>query len=156
MYTAYLAGVGIEESNDQATWQIHDGVPSLVLREGQLIATEHGDQRLQTYYSAITNQSGEVVARGRLKHPSSNEITRAVITGGPGSMKVVAQSGQQAPGTPEGVTFQAEGALLVFLIGQRSMNEDRLPSADSSKVQASPMDFAATAFGHRTRAANSS
>ena len=112
-FLASLIGEGVDSSNNFGIWLESNGIVNMVWRTGvQAKGTPTGVNYRGLIGSPLINNAGQVAFLGYVEgsgvHASSNQGIWAERSG---SLELVALSGNQAPGTPDGVNFRSFGLL---------------------------------------------
>lgn len=105
--SATLAGDGVDESNDSALWSIDEKGLTLIMREGdQAPMMPVGVTFTSNAAARLMTDSDQVVFAVELTGPGIDDTNGwALFAGSPESLRLVAQQGQEAPGTTDGVRF---------------------------------------------------
>ncbi len=124
LVVAYVAGPGVNETNDHAMWVgPRDGL-QLVWREGMPAPGTESGVTFDWADLVVFNDAGEVAFRGGLEGPGiddSNDVGRWL--GGPGGLQLVTRAGDPAPGFPPGVMLAGAGGGLTSINTSGDANE---------------------------------
>jgi hypothetical protein len=104
-FRANLAGDGVDFTNNQGVWSEGSGSLALVARTGSQAPGAPSGVNFSTdpaleLFSPVLNGAGQTAFYG-----ATTDGGLGFWSEGSGSLAAVARSGQQAPGTPAGVTF---------------------------------------------------
>jgi hypothetical protein len=111
-FHATLAGAGINSTNNQAIWSGAPGSFNVVVRTGdQAPGAPNGANFLAFQRDFQFNNAGQVAVLADLVGSGVNSSNDTGIwMGDSGGLSLVAREGEQAPGTPSGITFQLTSA----------------------------------------------
>ena len=121
-FRAYLAGPGIDPSNDEGIWSGTPGSVVLVARMGDPAPGTAAGVTYAQLWNPVANAVGELAFWGRL---TGSGVTGAneegVWIGTPGNLSILARSGDPAPGTSAqfhrfcctGITFNSAGEVVL-------------------------------------------
>ncbi|MBA4105479.1 MAG: hypothetical protein C0485_06945 [Pirellula sp.] len=120
--SSFIYGPGVDSINNRGIWTKSTGNLTLAYRSGtQAPGLDSGvliTGPTVLYTGPVVNDAGEIVFLGTLTGPGIGPTNNQSLwsTGG-GSLHMVARTGSQAPGAPEGVTFTDfwEGAWSMLL-----------------------------------------
>ncbi len=100
-----VAGPGINTSNNMLLWRVGT-VAELVARTGGSIAGLPSGVTLSSIETPTVNNLGTIVFTGTLQGPGVNAWNnRAIFSGRPRSLRVIARTGDAAPEQPAGTLF---------------------------------------------------
>jgi hypothetical protein len=100
-----VAGPGINTSNNMLLWRVGT-VAELVARTGGSIAGLPSGVTLSSIETPTVNNLGTIVFTGTLQGPGVNAWNnRAIFSGRPRSLRVIARTGDEAPEQPAGTLF---------------------------------------------------
>jgi hypothetical protein len=115
-FRATLIGSGVDSTNNSGIWSEGSGSLAIVAREGdQAPGTPNGvkygdflDNILFTTITPALNNAGHTAFHATLTGSGVDSTNNnGVWSDGSGSLVLVARTGSQAPGTPNGVNFQS-------------------------------------------------
>jgi hypothetical protein len=131
-FTSFVEGSGVP-SFTEGLWSDRTGPLQLVLKRGDAAPGIPNASVLQVSNPAL-NDNGVLVLDGRLEGPGFNADNDEVIwSEDNGVWRVVARSGQAAPGEPAGVVFDALSASEINNAGQLAFHASlRGPGVDAS------------------------
>ena len=123
-----------DEMPDYAIYSGTPGSLKLLARSGRTIPGVEPSTRLQPYlWSFACNASGQVALASMISSDQPEIVAQqGVLIGAPGSFKLIAKTGQQAPGFPQGFVYHG-GDGSDFTIHRLSAAGQVLFSADVSK-----------------------
>lgn len=120
--SAFIYGPGVDSVNNRGIWTKSTGNLTLAYRSGtQAPGLDSGvliTGPTLLYTGPVVNDAGEIVFLGTLTGPGTGPTNnQSLWSSGGGSLHMVARTGSQAPGAPEGVTFTDfwEGAWSMLL-----------------------------------------
>lgn len=110
-FRANLAGTGVNSTNNQGVWSEGSGSVELVARTGSQAPSFPAGVNFRTNadqeaFLPVLNDAGRTAFYG-----ATTDGGLGLWSQGSGSLAAVARSGDQAPGTPSGVTFKFEGLV---------------------------------------------
>ncbi len=131
-----LTGPGVDSTNISGIWSEGTGSLSLVAREGGTApGAGPGVVYSELFFNPILNGAGQTAFSGALTGPGVDSTSNTgVWSEGSGSLSLVAQAGDAAPGMEAGVVFAQTGSNLTFNgAGQTAFVSDLIgPDVDFS------------------------
>ncbi len=105
-----LSGVGVDDSNDEAIWAGGPGSGALVAREGDQAPGTPDGTIFRWFERPSIHSAGQTAFEASLQGADVDATNiDGIWCGGAGSLSLVAREGDQAPGTPDGTTFDRLG-----------------------------------------------
>jgi hypothetical protein len=118
-FFALLAGSGVDSSNDRGIWTVAAGNFDLVVRSGDAAPGTSNNVRFASVFSPLLNAAGQTAFISTLTGTGINNTNYLGIwSEGSGTLELVARSGSQAPGAPNGVNFESFNAIAFNALGQ--------------------------------------
>jgi hypothetical protein len=108
-FYAFLAGDGVNPSNDNGIWSEGSGTLSLVARTGSQAPGAPAGVTFRDFFVPVEiNNAGHTAFHAWLAGDGINETNdEGLFSEGSGELELVARSGSPAPDTPSGVNFGA-------------------------------------------------
>ena len=118
-FSSSLSGSGVTGANDSGIWLGSAGNLELIAREGSQVPGAANGVNFGSLSAPVINAAGQTAFRGEMFGPGVFTTNNAGIwSEGSGNLSLVARSGDQAPGTPDGVLLSSFGNPLINAAGQ--------------------------------------
>lgn len=106
LFTAYLTGSGIDATNEIGVWSADDTGVHKVARIGDAVPQASVGSVYTSLSLPLQNDSGQMVFRGSMTGPGIDDSNNDRIwLKSNTAFQAIAQEGDRAPGTPDGVVF---------------------------------------------------
>jgi hypothetical protein len=111
VFFSFLAGSGVNNSNDRSLWMENSGSPTLLARTGSQAPGMPSGVNFNAFYNtASINNAGQAVFVAGLSSENSEHRQDSLWMADAGTLKLLARRGSQASGAPDGVTYDLFGA----------------------------------------------
>jgi hypothetical protein len=108
-FKAFLTGDGVDETNDEGLWSEGSGSLTMIARRGSPAPGTPGGVNFDAFglnLWPLLNDAGQTAFRADLTGTGvTSTNSRGIWLGGADNLKLVARTGDPAPGTPNGIRF---------------------------------------------------
>jgi hypothetical protein len=111
LFYAALSGSGVNSSNNRSVWSDVSGSLALVARKGDAVPGMPGVTYGNVYFTSAINNAGQTAFVAGLSSDNSQDDQESLWLVDSGNFTLLARYGDQAPGTPTGVTFEGIGSV---------------------------------------------
>jgi hypothetical protein len=107
-FVNFVTGGGVDATNDYGIWSESSGSLALVAREGDQAPGTPSGVNFGNFSETPLNDAGEIAFTASLAGAGVDSTNnRGLWSGAPGSLALVARTGDHAPGTEDGVVFRS-------------------------------------------------
>jgi hypothetical protein len=122
VYVAFLAGSGVDLTNDASVWSEGSGSLRLVAREGSPAPGTPSGVNFQSFGRTVLNDAGQTAFNAQLTGGGLN-FAEGIWSERSGSFRLVAREGSPTPNLP-GVNFISIGSVVLNNAGQTAFPAD--------------------------------